>query len=162
VTDVVLRSIDDEVLDALLRVAVDDADPDEVLPPVEGPPGWTAERRQAFRQFHLDRRAGFDGPHRQIGWAIVADGEVVGFIRLRRLDGGDHDFGAWIGRSHRGRGVGMAALRALRTLAADLGASGLVAETTSGNTAALALLRHHGADVSAPDADGVVRARLPV
>lgn len=158
--DVALRPIDDETLDTLVRVAVDDADPDEVMPPSAGPPGWTRARRQAFRQFHRARRAGLDAPHRELGLAIVAKGEVVGVARLRRRDGGEYEIGAWIGRSHRGQGVGTAALAELMSIAVAWGATHLVADTTSANAAALAVLRHHDAVLSEPDPTGHVKARL--
>jgi RimJ/RimL family protein N-acetyltransferase len=160
VLDVALRPIDEETLDAVLKVAVADAEPDEVMPPCGGSPDWTKQRQQAFRDFHHGRRAGLEGPLRELGLAIVANGEVLGIARLQQRDDDRHEIGVWIGRSHRGRGVGTAALAALRSLAVSLGVRELVAQTTSDNTAALAVLRRHGADLRPPDDRGVVRARL--
>ena len=47
-----LRPLTEEGLAELLEVAVADAEPAEVLAPVAGSPGWTAERRRAFLEFH--------------------------------------------------------------------------------------------------------------
>ena len=160
VTDVVLRPIDGNMLEAVLRVAVEDADPEEVMPPCSGEEGWTEHRQQAFRAFHEARRAGFDGPHRELGLAIVTDGEVAGVARLRRRDADRYEFGLWIGRSYRGRGVGTAALGELQVLAGTFGATELVADTTSDNSRALAVLRRHSANVAPPDEHGHVEARL--
>ena len=157
---VVLRPIDEETLEALVRVAVDDAEPDEVMPPSAGPAGWTEQRQEAFRAFHRARRAGLAGPHEELGLAIVANGEAIGVIRLQRRCGARHEVGFWIARSRRGRGAGTAALAALRSLAASLGVTELVAETTSDNAATLAMLRRQGADLSPPDEHGIVHARF--
>jgi hypothetical protein len=45
-----LLPLDDDVLEALVLVAVEDAEPDDAVPPVPGPPGWTAARVEAFRE----------------------------------------------------------------------------------------------------------------
>ncbi|MGW2336751.1 GNAT family N-acetyltransferase, partial [Streptomyces sp. NPDC001685] len=59
-----LLQVDDANLEGLLAVAVDDAAPGEVMPPVAvaGPPGWTRERQVAFRNWHRARRPGLSGP----------------------------------------------------------------------------------------------------
>ena len=53
--DVTLRQLDETLLRGLLDAAVADADPDEVMPPVAGPDGWTDERQAAFLSFHQSR-----------------------------------------------------------------------------------------------------------
>jgi RimJ/RimL family protein N-acetyltransferase len=160
VPDVALQPIDDETLEEVLRVAVDDAEPDEVMPPFVGAPGWTEPRQRAFRDFHHARRNGFDGPQRELGLAIVADGEIAGVARLRRRDGDRYEFGLWIGRSRRGQGIGTATVGALRALADTIGAAELVADTTADNAGMLAVLRRHDAAVAPPDEQGHVEARL--
>jgi RimJ/RimL family protein N-acetyltransferase len=160
VPDVALQPIDDETLEAVLRVAVDDAEPDEVMPPSPGMPGWTEQRKHAFRAYHNGRRRGLDGPEHELGLAIVAAGEVAGVARLRRRDGDRFEIGLWIGRSRRGRGVGTATLGALRALAETLGGIELVADTTADNLGMLAVLRRHEADMAPPDEQGHVEARL--
>jgi RimJ/RimL family protein N-acetyltransferase len=160
VPDVALQPIDDATLEALLQVAVDDAEPDEVMPSVDGESGWTEHRKQAFRAFHHARRSGLDGPLGELGLAIVADHEVAGVARLRRRDGDIFEIGLWIGRSQRRHGVGTATLGALRTLAESLRATELVADTTADNSAMLAVLRRHEANIGPPDQQGHVEARL--
>jgi RimJ/RimL family protein N-acetyltransferase len=160
VPDVALRPIDDATLEQLLQVAVDDAEPDEVMPPIDGEPGWTEHRRQAFRTFHRARRSGLDGPLRELGLAIVVDGEVAGVARMRRRDDDVFEIGLWIGRSQRGRGVGTATITALRAFAGALRAAELVADTTADNAGMLAVLRRHDANIAAPDQQGHVEARL--
>jgi RimJ/RimL family protein N-acetyltransferase len=158
--DVTLRPVDEATLDELVAVAVGDAEPADVMPPAPGGPGWTDDRVAAFRRFHRERRAGLDGPRHEVTLAVVAGGRVAGVLRLHRHGDGRHEVGAWLGRSWRGRGVGTAALAALRPVAAGLGVTEVVAETTAGNAAAQAMLTRAGATVGSPDADGIVRATL--
>jgi RimJ/RimL family protein N-acetyltransferase len=154
VTDVRLVPIDGEaMLQRLLAVAVADAEPDEVMPPVPGPPGWTPARRDAFRDFHRGRYDGLTGIARTAMFAIATtEGDVIGMIRLTRLEADDEagiaETGIWLGRSARGRGIGTAALRALLCLAGPAGVHTVVAGTTSANTAALRVLDRCGADLT--------------
>ncbi|MFJ9716961.1 GNAT family N-acetyltransferase [Streptomyces sp. NPDC101213] len=141
----VLR-VDGERLEELLAVAVEDAAPEEVMPPVVGPPGWTTERQEAFRDWHRARRSGLAGPLRESTFAITHDGRIVGSARLALRAGHDVlETGMWLGRSHRGRGIGTAALRLLLDEAARAGARAVVADTEAHNTAALGALRRNGA-----------------
>lgn len=141
-----LREVDEGNLEALLAVAVDDAAPEEVMPPVAGPPGWTPERQEAFRTWHRARRPGLDGPLREATFAIICEGRIVGSARLAVRDGrAVLETGMWLARSRRSCGIGTAALRMLLDEAAAAGARAVVADTTSDNAAALAALRHHGA-----------------
>ncbi|MEJ3745581.1 GNAT family N-acetyltransferase [Actinomycetes bacterium KLBMP 9797] len=158
-----LAAIDSaESAEALLAVAVAEADPADVMPPVAGPPGWTAARRAAFRAFHRLFFQGLAGPHRTIMFGVVADGHLVGMIRMRRSGADSVETGMWLGRSARGRGIGSAALRALVAEAAAAGARTVVAETTSDNHAALAALRRCGALLTADPTSGKVVAVIAV
>ena len=158
--EVTIGPVDETVLESLLHVAVTDAEPDDVMPPINGPPGWTVARQEAFRHYHRARAAGLDGDHRELGYVVFADGAVVGAARLARRDDGRFEVGVWLGRSARGRGVGTALMGLLLERARDLGGT-VVAETTAANPGALAILRRHGARLSPPDRDGRVHAELP-
>ncbi|MDT0266654.1 GNAT family protein [Streptomyces sp. DSM 44915] len=159
---VTLREVDEETLRALLAVAVRDADPGEVMPPVAGPPGWTPRRRAAFLAWHRARRAGPAGPLAEMTFAVTRDGEVVGSARLaRRGERGEWETGLWLARSWRGRGVGGAALGAILVEATRVGARVVRADTTARNAAAVAVLRRSGATFSDGRVAGEVHAELP-
>lgn len=64
-----LQRLDEENLERVLLAAVAGAAPQECMPAVPGPPGWTARRRAAFRAFHRERFAGLDGRHRELTFA---------------------------------------------------------------------------------------------
>jgi RimJ/RimL family protein N-acetyltransferase len=156
-----LMPVDEQTLEPLLCVAVTEAEPDEVMPPVEAPAGWSHERQEAFRRFHRSNYGGLDGPAHTMMYAIVRDGGVVGMIRMARRDEPDTvETGMWLGRSVRGRGIGVAALRLLLAEAAHAGACRVVAETTSHNTGALGVLRRCGAVLRDDGAE--VRAEIPL
>jgi RimJ/RimL family protein N-acetyltransferase len=157
---VVLLPLDDALTDRLLAVAVSDATPRDVMPPTDGPPGWTPANRAAFVRFHRERNTGMDGPAATVMHAILLDDAVVGMIRMTRRDDEPDavETGMWIGRSARGRGLAVAALRALVAAARAAGARAVVADTTPGNAPALAALRRLGAALR-PDGDKVY-ARL--
>jgi RimJ/RimL family protein N-acetyltransferase len=140
-------------------VAVAEAEPGEVMPPVEGLPGWTALRRDAFRAFHRAHFGGLDGPSRTVMFAITSGGDVVGMVRMARRDE-PHTMatGMWLGRSARGQGIAVAALRALLAEAGRVGARVVVAETTPGNAAAMGVLRGCGARLRQDN--GAVRAEI--
>ncbi|WP_367128122.1 GNAT family N-acetyltransferase [Saccharothrix sp. HUAS TT1] len=140
---ILLRALDDDGIERLLDLAVADADPADVMPP-----GWTTDRRDAFRDFYR----GFLTD----AYEIVRDGRTVGMARLTA----DGETGMWIARHARGGGVGLAALRHVVAEAPRRGITTIVADTTTDNTAALTVLRKAGA---ALDVDGDrVTARLPV
>ncbi|NGO68444.1 GNAT family N-acetyltransferase [Streptomyces sp. SB3404] len=146
-----LRRVTEENLEALLAVAVDDAEPEEVMPPVPGPPGWTGERRDAFRAWHRARLPGLEGPLGEAAYAVVDGGRVAGSARLARPGGrpGTLETGLWLGRSHRGRGIGTAVLGLLLDEATAAGAHRVIADTTAGNAAAIGALRRGGARLTA-------------
>lgn len=149
-----LKVLDEQLLANLLSVAVADADPLEVMPPVDGPAGWSSSRTAAFRQFYGSRLAGFDGKNRTQMYAIILDGNVVGMIRMARREEADTvETGLWLARSARARGIGGAAVRLLLTEAARAGINRVVADTTIGNTAALNVLRRYDAVLSSRSAN---------
>jgi RimJ/RimL family protein N-acetyltransferase len=136
-----LRRIEDDAgLRALLAVAVADATPEETMPPFEGPPGWTEERQKFFLEFFRDM---VHSEESVIFAVMTGPEEIAGFMRLRRMPDRDTvaETGMWLGRSHRGRGVGAAAFDALLAEAAKRGYTRVVADTTPQNVAALGVLR---------------------
>ncbi|MEU4265886.1 GNAT family N-acetyltransferase [Kitasatospora cinereorecta] len=156
-----LRHVDEEILQELLLVAVNDAVPGEVMPPVAGPPGWTTKRQEAFLAWHRVRRPGLAGPLHECTFAIINDGRIVGSARLARHDGQDVlETGMWLARSERGRGIGTATLRKLLDEAASAGARAVIAETTADNAAALAALRNNDARLTPHQDSTHVRAQL--
>lgn len=141
-----LEPVDERNLESLLSVAVAEAEPGDVMPPVEAPAGWSHARREAFREFHRASFGSLDGPTRSRMYAILHGGEVVGMVRMARRDEpGTVETGMWLGRSARGQGVGVAALRELLNVAAAHGMHTVVAETTRGNAGALSVLMKCGA-----------------
>ncbi|WP_306796581.1 GNAT family N-acetyltransferase [Nocardia sp. XZ_19_369] len=141
-------------LTLLLDAAVADADPLEVMPPVDGEPGWNAARRQAFLDFHRGRALRAEDPV-EYTYVIAVGDRIVGAARLQPGEDGP-EAGVWIGRSDRGRGVGRAVAEQLRALAAEIGAHQVVATTTVDNSAARKLL-----DAAASTVDGsTVTAKL--
>lgn len=156
-----LRQVDEASLKELLAVAVEDAEPEEVMPLVAGPPGWTPIRREAFRAWHRARRPGLAGPLRESTFAIVHEGRTVGSARLAVRGSRDVlETGMWLARSQRGRGIGGAALRVLLGEAAEAGARSVVADTTLHNAAALAALRGNGATLTPSEDTADVHAEL--
>jgi RimJ/RimL family protein N-acetyltransferase len=160
-----LVDVGEDVLENLLVVAIQDADADEVTPPLGSAAGWNSERVSWFREYHRTA-SGLDGPARQKSWAIRCDGELAGSIRLQWTGPGTLETGIWLARGCRGLGIGHEALRQVKAQAAAFGATALEADTTAGNGAALALLRGAGAELvfaAAPDGAPVpVKARIPL
>ncbi|WP_341717874.1 GNAT family N-acetyltransferase [Micromonospora sp. FIMYZ51] len=154
-----LEPVDERNLEPLLSVAVAEAEPADVMPPVAAPAGWSHARREAFRQFHRASFGGLDGPGSTQMYVILASGEVVGMIRMTRSgEPGTVETGMWLGRSARGQGLGPAALRQLLDFAAAAGMQRVVAETTPDNRGAVSVLRKCGAELR--EADGKVRAEI--
>ena len=140
-----LTPLDDALTERLLKLAVADSTPEEVIPPVEGPPGWTPARQEFFRAFHHERQEGLAGPLRTVMFAIEADNSLIGMIRLTLDDDGTAETGMWLARSARGQGLGTKALLALLDEARRAGARTVRADTTPANRAALAVLSRAGA-----------------
>jgi RimJ/RimL family protein N-acetyltransferase len=156
-----LAPVDEQNLESLLSVAVAEADPDEVMPPVAAPAGWSHARREAFRAFYRAHFGGLEGPTRTLMYAIVIDRDVVGMVRLvQRDEPGVMATGIWLGRSAREQGIGAAALRALLAEAIAVGAKSVVAETTAANGPAIGLLRRCGAEIRRDG--GIVHAEIPL
>ena len=141
---VVLTPLDDALTERLLAVAVADATPEEVMPPVDGPPGWTPARQELFRAFHRERHPGLPGPLHTVMYAVHADDRLVGMIRLT-LEKAEAETGMWLARSARGQGLAAQALHALLGEARRAGARTVRADTTPGNRAAQAALSRCGA-----------------
>ncbi|WP_229401003.1 GNAT family N-acetyltransferase [Micromonospora okii] len=141
-----LEPVEERNLESLLSVAVAEAEPDNVMPPVDAPAGWSHARREAFRDYYRSGFPGLDGPARTAMYAVLVSGEVLGMIRMtRRAEPGTVETGMWLGRSAQGQGVGAAALRELLNLAAAAGMHTVVAETTRDNAGAISVLRRCGA-----------------
>ncbi|MEV8441969.1 GNAT family N-acetyltransferase [Actinosynnema sp. NPDC051121] len=138
-----LRRVDDGAVERLLGLAVADADPADVMPP-----GWALDRPDEFREFYR----GFADD----AYEIVRDDRTVGMVRLTAKG----ETGMWIARCARGRGIGLAALRRVLEEAPRRGITEIVADTTTGNAAALTVLRKAGATL---EIDGTrVYARIAV
>ena len=106
--------------------------------------------------FHRDRRVGLSGAAAEATWAVVVGSAVVGSVRLKGTDEqGVLETGVWLTRSSRGRGFAVAAMAAVLRKAAALGARGVRADTTTGNTSALGVLRRLGFDLEPTDGDRV-------
>ena len=149
-----LEPVDDDLLERLLAVAVSEATPEQVMPQVEGPPGWTKTRCDAFRAFYRARRNGLDEEVGETLFAVSQDGRVIGSARWGIVDAETLEAGTWLGSSARGRGVGAVVLRLLMAKALARGARRLVAKTTADNAGALSILRKCGAALQ-PASDGV-------
>jgi len=175
---VTLRPLDEDLLPALLATAVADADPGEVMPPVDeddrgGAAGWTEARREAFLRFHRSRLPGA-GPVEgsaeepaEVTYAVVVaetgetgqvEEKVAGAARLApRPEPDAVEAGVWLGRSYRGRGVGTAVFARLLDAARAGGAARLFASTSTANAATRRLLASAGADLER-HGDGTVTA----
>ncbi|MFI5964026.1 GNAT family N-acetyltransferase [Streptomyces asoensis] len=154
-SDVTLHPLDRACLPDLLHAAVEDADPLEVMPPVPGPGGWTTERRSAFVRFHESRS--LSAHPVETTFVIAVSGRVVGAARLCPVEDRDGtvEAGVWIGRSHRGTGVGAAVLELLLARARASGWDEVCVSTTPQNGAVRALMAAVGADL-VPDGDELV------
>ncbi|MET9699770.1 GNAT family N-acetyltransferase [Streptomyces sp. NPDC006529] len=171
-SDVALRQLDPDLLDALLDTAVADADPLEVMPAVPGSTGWTAEARAAFLRFHRTRSLSAEPV--EATFAILVGTDVVGAARLCPVvpapapavagstetagPSGTADpaeaveAGVWIGRRHRSAGVGGAVLRHLLDRARADGFRTLLISTSRDNTRVHRMIAGLGADlVHGPD-----------
>jgi RimJ/RimL family protein N-acetyltransferase len=150
---VTLRPVDETLLPRLLDLAATEATPDEAMPPIPGPPGWTEERRAALRD-HLRKEGTY---------AILVDGEPAGVARLTPAEApGASEVGIWLARSARGAGHGTQALHQLIEEARSQGLTALIAETTTSNDPAVGVLRAVGAKLWEDPESGAVHATLRV
>lgn len=154
--EVRLRPLDEAGLAELLEVAVADASPDEVMPPMDGQPGWTAERRAGFIDFFRPMLTAGDAKI----YAVTVGGAIAGFMRLKRISPTEAETGMWLGRSWRGRGIAARALRRVLAEAARAGYAKVLADTTPENVAALGTLRHGAAQTIAKD--GKIYAEMAI
>ncbi|MEV1132396.1 GNAT family protein [Agromyces sp. NPDC049794] len=159
--EVELITVDEVVLSRLVEVATTDAAPDDVTPPLGD--GWTPDRVEWLRAFHRLRRVGLAHGEEETS-AIRVDGRIVGATRLHRSSPETPDqleCGIWLARSSRGLGLSKTVLRLLASRAVSAGASRIVARTTAGNAAAIAVLKRAGARLrNGPD--GAVHAVVPL
>jgi len=155
---VTLVDVDELTLDRLVNAAITDAAANEVTPPVTTGDEWSPARIAWLKDFHRTRRNGLSGPVGEATWAILASDQVVGSVRLTRTAVPEIlETGIWLTRRTRGHGVGRLAMAGVLQTAATLSAQGVRAETTTGNRAALCLLRSLGFDlVASKDGVGVV------
>lgn len=146
-SDVTLQPLDQALLKDLLDAAVEYAEPGEAMPPVEGPAGWTPERKAAFVRFHEARSLVAESA--EVTFAIVVGMRVVGAARLCPLKepGRAVEAGMWIGRSHRGVGVGSAVLGHLLDRARADGFDALFVSTKPDNKAVHRLIASLGVDL---------------
>ena len=154
-----LVPVDDDVLARLVTAATGEAAAADVTPPVTPGEDWSTERVDWLRRWRRDRRPGLDGPLGEETRAVLTAGGVVGAVRLQRTgEPGVLLTGLWLIRTARGSGTGRAALAAVLTRAAELGARVVHADTTAANDPAVAVLRRLGFRVHEPDAPGALRA----
>ena len=159
--EVQLRRVDEDVLEELVAAALRGADAREVTPPVTPGEEWTPGRVDWLRDFHRTRQSDLDAPDAEMSWAVVADSQVVGAVRLKRVAGAPSaEVGLWLTRSARGRGIGRRAVMAALAEAADRGLTAVRADTTVGNGRALALLAGLGFERSPADGDTVIAWRV--
>jgi RimJ/RimL family protein N-acetyltransferase len=147
--ELVLLPLDEQDLIRLLDVAVEGADPTDVMPPVEGPPGWTPERREAFLAFHR-RRALDENTATESVWTIRVADAIVGAARLHPVHRGSSveiEALVWVARWARGRGIGRRVTETLMDAAREDGGGRYVASTTVDNEAAQRLMKSVGANV---------------
>ena len=156
--DISLADVDGPMLERLLALAILDASPDDVTPPLGAGAGWTPERIEWFRAYHRSAAAGLDGPAAEKSWAVLCEGGPAGSIRLKRTAEGTAETGIWLGRGFRGRGVGTAALALVLAEARTSGLSQVVARTTQGNIGAQRLLTAAGAHLTYDDGGAVIAA----
>jgi RimJ/RimL family protein N-acetyltransferase len=137
--------LDEETLGELLYVAMTDAEPSDVMAPMEGDPGWTPERTELFLAGHRRNRRGEQEGTRQVTMAVVHNGAVAGSVRFEPIEDGTREIGLWVSRSHRGHGVSTQVLHLGADFARDeLGAREIFANTSSTNLPAVTALRHAG------------------
>jgi RimJ/RimL family protein N-acetyltransferase len=147
-----LRPIDDALLERLVDLAVAQTEPDETMPAVPGPPGWTEARRAAFR----DR-------HRRSAHAILLDEDVIGAVRFVPAEApGAVQAAIWLARTARGKGYGTEAGRLSIDEARANGVTALIAETTAANAPSIGILRSLGAKLWEDPDTGAVHATLRI
>jgi ribosomal-protein-alanine N-acetyltransferase len=153
--EVRLADVDEPMLEQLLELGQRDASADDVTPPLGNGTGWSPERVDWFRAYHRSAAAGLAGPASEKSWAVLCDGKPAGSIRLKRIDDGTVETGIWLGRSHRGHGIGGAALGLVLAEARRAGLHRVLASTTAGNIGAQRLLTAAGGILTYDDGGAV-------
>lgn len=153
--EVRLVDVDEPMLEQLLELGQRDASADDVTPPLGNGAGWNAERIAWFRAYHRSAAAGLAGPASEKSWAVLCDDKPAGSIRLKWIDVGTVETGIWLGRSHRGHGIGGAALGLVLAVARRAGLQQVVASTTAGNIGAQRLLTAAGGVLTHDDGGAV-------
>ena len=153
-----LLDVDETVLSRLVGAALQDAEPDEVTPPMAGA-RWGPERIEWLRRLHRDRRLGLEGPLGEATWAVAVDGEVVGGVRLKKTaEPGVLETGIWLTRPARGKGVARTAIALVLERARAHGARAVRADTSPENASAIYVLQRLGFRTSV-EGDRVVAVR---
>ncbi|MEJ7703356.1 MAG: hypothetical protein WKF47_06720 [Geodermatophilaceae bacterium] len=102
---VTLVDVDEPTLDRLVDAAIIDAAADEVTASVTTGPEWSPARIAWLRELHRSCRQGLNGPAGQATWAILAEDQIVGAVRLKRtVVPGILETGIWVTRRARGQG----------------------------------------------------------
>lgn len=164
-----LVPVDEAVLDGLLALAVNEARPDEVMPPASGESDtevrtdWTEPRKGAFREYHRRCRISLHAPVTEVTWAVTAHGAIVGAARLAQVDGDPEarEVGLWLGESHRGRGISAEVAYWAFAAAQTMGAKRLVARSVGGAATSRAWLERIGFEVRGDGRDLIATAALP-
>ncbi|WP_457962335.1 GNAT family N-acetyltransferase [Arthrobacter sp. D1-29] len=156
--DVRLADVDEAMLEQLMALAMTDASPDEVTPPLGSGAGWNTERIDWFRAYHRAAAAGLDGAAQEKSWAVLCDGSAAGSVRLKRTGPATAETGIWLGRSWRGSGIGTAALTLVLAEARRAGLQQVTATTTDANIGAQRLLTAAGALLTSDDGGAVSAA----
>jgi RimJ/RimL family protein N-acetyltransferase len=138
--------------------------PADVMPPDDDPDpdGWSERRAAGLAAFLRSRLARLPDGRQEISYVVEVDDRVAGVARLLpRADGTAMEAGLWLTRDVRGRGVGRRVLGLLADEARARGGEELVADTTTDNVAAVALLHRLGARPTASGRSShAVSARL--
>ncbi|MDJ0320242.1 GNAT family N-acetyltransferase [Pseudarthrobacter sp. PS3-L1] len=146
-----LADVTTVVLPGLLRLALAQADADDVTPPrgatADMAGGWNQDRIDWFLAYH-HAASGLDGPTGEKTWAVLVDGELAGSVRLKSVGVDAAETGIWLGRTFRGQGIGSGAMELVLTAARAVGVTRIVASTATSNVAAQRLLASGGADLT--------------
>jgi ribosomal-protein-alanine N-acetyltransferase len=156
--EITLADVGEAMLEVLLALAMGDAHPDEVTPPLGTGAGWNAERIDWFRSYHRAAATGLNGPGGEKSWAVLCGGRPAGSVRLKRTAEATAETGIWLGRGYRGRRVGTAALGLVLVEARRAGLSQVVARTTQGHFGAQRILTAAGAHLRQDDGGAVSAA----
>lgn len=161
---VTLRPMGEEDVLSVIAAAVAGSLPREVMPPDDDPDPqtWTKRRAAGLAVFLRSRLSPLADGRRETSYVVQVDDRAVGVARLLPHASGEMvEAGLWLVADVRGYGVGGRVLALLAAQARARGGTELIADTTSGNAAALAVLRRGAARLTASvEHPGTVNARL--